>query len=207
MLIQSAMDIQVNQGRHVLFYLAKYMYKEDTEVTLEHNTETAWDHMRSRVIGAVEASYFQCGWSKHRNSRGVIFVNICLSGHDYRRLLKVDIGRLPPTSTNLFYNSHVDKCLGRHTQLKCLTMPEYFTYYVLAREMNNVEEFNNEGPQGMLSDYDYYGYNRSELIEHDERISKDIPIKCADNFKRRYKKRSSFRKLPFWRAHLYNQTQ
>lgn len=72
MLTQSSMDIQVNQGRNVMFYLAKYMSKVDSKVIVEHNMQNTKDHLRARVIGAAKAAYFLCGWSKHRNSRRVI---------------------------------------------------------------------------------------------------------------------------------------
>ncbi|KAL7322415.1 hypothetical protein PS15p_212035 [Mucor circinelloides] len=56
MLTQSSMDIQVNQDRDVMFYLAKYMSKVDSEVTVEHNMQNTKDHMRARVIDAAEAA-------------------------------------------------------------------------------------------------------------------------------------------------------
>lgn len=87
MLTQSSMDIQVNQGRNVMFYLAKYMSKVDSEVIVEYNMQNTKDHLRARVICAAEAAYFLCGWSKHRNSRRVIFINTSLEVHDVRRLL------------------------------------------------------------------------------------------------------------------------
>ncbi|CAO0793326.1 unnamed protein product [Mucor circinelloides] len=60
---------------------------EDSEVIVEHNMQNTKDHLRARVIGAAKAAYFLCGWSKHRNSRRVIFINTSLEGHDVRRLL------------------------------------------------------------------------------------------------------------------------
>lgn len=87
MLTQSSMDIQVNQGRDVMFYLAKYMSKVDSEVKVEHNMQNTKDHLRARAIGTAEAAYFLCGWSKHRKSRRVIFINTSMEGHNVRRLL------------------------------------------------------------------------------------------------------------------------
>ncbi|KAL7308323.1 hypothetical protein PS15m_012186 [Mucor circinelloides] len=62
MLTKSAMDIPINQGKDVLFYLVKYLSKVDSEVTLEHNMENTKDHMRgARVVGIVDAGYILCG--------------------------------------------------------------------------------------------------------------------------------------------------
>lgn len=183
MLTQSAMDIQVNQGKDGLFYLAKYLSKVDSEVTLEHNMENTKDRMRARVVGAVDAGYFLCGcWNKHCNSRGVIFINSCLPGHDERRLLKSNIGHLPPNSIKLFYNSHIDKYLNRHQQLQDLTLAEYFTYYILTQGMDTEEAFHNEGPADVIGNYDYRGYIRRAPTEHDPRIRMNLPKKCTEKF-------------------------
>ncbi|CEP11262.1 hypothetical protein [Parasitella parasitica] len=59
-LTRSAMDIQINQGNNVRFYLAKYLSKVDSDVELHHNMENTKDHMRGRVVGAIDAAYFLC---------------------------------------------------------------------------------------------------------------------------------------------------
>lgn len=69
-------------------------------------------------------------------------------------------------------------------------MPEYFTYYIIAQEMDTEDDFNNEDPPEVIGDYDYYDDNRPECAEHDNRIGMDLPLICTDKFHRRYKKRS-----------------
>ncbi|KAL7322416.1 hypothetical protein PS15p_212036 [Mucor circinelloides] len=99
----------------------------------------------------------------------------------------------------------MNKYLNRHQQLEALTMPEYFTYCIITQEMNTEDDFNNEGPPEMIGDYDYYSCNKPECTDNDNRIGMELPLICTVKFRRRYKKRSLHRKLPFWRTHLYNQ--
>lgn len=49
----------------------------------------------------------------------------------------------------------MNKYLNRHQQLEALTMPEYFTYYIITQEMDTEDDFNSEGPAEMIGDYDY----------------------------------------------------
>lgn len=87
----------------------------------------------NRVVGAVDAAYFLSGWSKHRSSRGTIFISMVFPGYDKRcQLLRRDLDRLPEDETDILYSilhtlknilSDIDKKTNH------LTMVEYFTVY------------------------------------------------------------------------------
>ncbi|KAG1324552.1 hypothetical protein G6F63_012542 [Rhizopus arrhizus] len=52
-------------NRKVLSYLAKYMSKADSDVHLHYHVETSQEHLKARMIGAVEAVYHICVWYLH----------------------------------------------------------------------------------------------------------------------------------------------
>ncbi|KAI7900368.1 uncharacterized protein BX663DRAFT_488564 [Cokeromyces recurvatus] len=137
-----AMDIQVNSGKDVLYYLAKYLSKVDSGVNLQFNMENMHDHMKDRIVSVVDAAYFLCDWNKHRCSRSVVYICTVLSGRDERRQIRRDLDRLDVADTNIYTNTHVQKYLNRHHQLGSLTMPEYFTLYKTAKEHDTSDELN-----------------------------------------------------------------
>ncbi|KAG0733804.1 hypothetical protein G6F57_012926 [Rhizopus arrhizus] len=64
-LLRVNMDTQINADRKVLSYLAKYMSKADSDVHLHYHVETSQEHLKARMIGAVEAVYHICVWYLH----------------------------------------------------------------------------------------------------------------------------------------------
>lgn len=57
-LAKSAMDIQINYSDGILFYLAKYLSKVDSEIPLHHHMQTQYARVRARTVGSVEVAYF-----------------------------------------------------------------------------------------------------------------------------------------------------
>ena len=64
--------------------------------------ETQKDHFSARQVGVIDAVYRLAGWSKHRSSRGTIFISCVYPGHDERRQLRHDIRDLAENDTNIF---------------------------------------------------------------------------------------------------------
>ncbi|KAG2228404.1 hypothetical protein INT48_003488, partial [Thamnidium elegans] len=143
-LTQAAMDIQINYSDGILFYLSKYLSKVDGDTPIHHHMETQHKHVRGRTVGSVEAAYFLCGWSKHRNSCGVIFISTNAPHKEQRKNLRPYLGDLPASSRNIYKKSHLDKYYIRHRQLERLTLPEYFTLFRLTVEQDLEEDFQNE---------------------------------------------------------------
>lgn len=205
-LTSAAMDIQINYSDGVLFYLSKYLTKLDDEVPLHHHMETQKDHLKGRVIGSVDAAYFLCGWNKHCNSRDVVFINITALGKEQRRNVTPLIASFPPNSTRIFTKTYIEKYFAHHRQLQHITLVEYFTLYRVSVEEDVDDEFENE----VLTSHSGLGelagsFYTIEAEEWDDRVDMSLPIYCTDATVRRYHKRDSARKLPFWRTHLYSQ--
>ncbi|KAI9269477.1 hypothetical protein EDC94DRAFT_581621 [Helicostylum pulchrum] len=55
-LAKSAMDIQINYSDGILFYLAKYLSKVDSEIPLHHHMQTQYARVRARTVGSVEVA-------------------------------------------------------------------------------------------------------------------------------------------------------
>lgn len=83
---QTNMDIQYNDGLQAVRYLANYMAKDDysTHVNIGkanqgYHQKSSFvkesEHLKSSIIGGVEATYDLLGWHKHGNSRNVICIN------------------------------------------------------------------------------------------------------------------------------------
>lgn len=121
---RTSMDIQYNDGPQAVRYLAKYLAKDDYEAKVllknvqQKNSgyykKTSFvsekDHYTTRIVGSVEAAYDVMGWHKHRNSRGVIFLNTNLVTQDTRRI-KNDIKDLDENTTEIYMRTHVGKLL------------------------------------------------------------------------------------------------
>lgn len=117
------MDIQYNDGPQAVRYLAKYLAKDayETKVALKsiHNVNSGHyrkpnlipekEHLATRIVGAIEATYDIMAWVKFNNSREVFFLNTNLISTDNFRRLKDDIKGLPEESEVLFPKSHIGK--------------------------------------------------------------------------------------------------
>lgn len=203
-LTKAAMDIQVNFGDGVLFYLSKYLTKVDADINLYHNMQSQKDHIKARSVGAVEAAYFLCGWNKHRNSRGIVFINTAAPHCEQRRNLRKHLHRLSPNSVDIFTKNHFEKYLDRYWQLYELTLPEYFILYRITYVQDFDDEFDNE-----VDTEEQFGertgdFHQAETLEYDNRVGLNLPVACTDKSGYRYIKRSLNRKLPFWRTHFYS---
>ncbi|CEP10308.1 hypothetical protein [Parasitella parasitica] len=186
-LVGTSMDMQVNFGNNVALYLSKYMSKNDTSASMEWGMENIQDHFRARVVGAVDAAYFLAGWSKHRSSRGTIYISVVFPGMDERRQLRRGLERLAADDENIFYPTHLEKYEARHRQTDHLTMVEYFTCYMITKEEDIEEEFADE--PDFFGFFDRDSINAMEETIFDERINKIIPIACTDALGRRYVRR------------------
>lgn len=82
---KSAMDIQLCFDDKVDIYLAKYLTKQDTQVTLTLGGQSTTDHFKSRKIGLVRVVYDLLGYHTHRNSIAVIFIDTTLPGSTEQR--------------------------------------------------------------------------------------------------------------------------
>lgn len=130
---RSNMDIQYNKGEAAVRYLAKYMAKNETEAMFEiinkgssgyyqiKKEKSMNEHFKSRIVGAVEATYDIMGWHKHRSSRSVAFIQTNLPGDD-RRLLKPDIKEIEPGSDKIFTRTHVGKLNMKHFEVTKLNL-------------------------------------------------------------------------------------
>lgn len=120
------MDIQYNRGNAAVRYLAKYMAKHESDTLFEIiNKSTSGnsykvkqeksdkEHYKSRIVGAVEASYDLMGWNKHYTSRAVIFLKTNLSQDD-RRALKQNIDTINPNSAKIWARTQVGKLYRMH---------------------------------------------------------------------------------------------
>lgn len=136
------MDIQYNDGPQAVRYLAKYMAKDDysTSVSFKnlgkpnqgHYQKSSYikesEHLKTRIVGAVEAVYDLQGWHKHSNSRNVIFIKTALRGHSSLRI-RDDVKSLPEDSEDIYTKSQVEiyeKRFGGDD----LTLPKFYCYYV-----------------------------------------------------------------------------
>lgn len=113
------MDIQYNRGNAAVRYLAKYMAKNEADTLFEivnkstsgshykvKQDKTSEEHYKSRIVGAVEASYDLMGWNKHFNSRAVIFLKTNISQDD-RKALKLNIKDLNPETDQIWARTQV----------------------------------------------------------------------------------------------------
>jgi len=130
------MDIQYNDGPQAVRYLAKYMAKDDysTLVYVGKNNQgyhqkssfvKETEHLKSRIIGAVEATYDLLGWHKHSNSRNVLFINTGLYGYDSLKI-RNDLNELPPDSEDVFAKEPIQKIYEKRDGAKKLTVPQFF---------------------------------------------------------------------------------
>ncbi|CEP09614.1 hypothetical protein [Parasitella parasitica] len=136
------MDIQYNDGPQAVRYLAKYMAKDDysTTVTFKnvgksnqgHYQKSAYvkesEHLKTRIVGAVEAVYDLLGWHKHSNSRNVLFLKTALIGHSSLRI-RDDIKQLPQDSEDIYAKTQIEIYENRDGA-KNLTLPEFFCFYI-----------------------------------------------------------------------------
>ncbi|KAG0180744.1 hypothetical protein DFQ28_002738, partial [Apophysomyces sp. BC1034] len=126
LLCRTNMDIQFNQGSHSASYLCKYVTKMDSifDATLSAGEENC-AHFHAHVVGSIEAVYDIFGWSKHKCSRDVIFLDTT-DPHHKRRMLHVNFqqqrGRQLLLRTKLEYY-----CARPHgIAFEELTYPQYF---------------------------------------------------------------------------------
>lgn len=138
---RTSMDIQYNCGPQAVRYLAKYLAKDDyqTKVMLKSIRKSGegyyqkssyisdTEHYKTRIVGAVEATYDIMGWHKHRNSRNVLFLNTGLINHDSRRL-RDDIKELDENSSDIFAKTHI-QIYEKRNGARTLTMPEFYCFY------------------------------------------------------------------------------
>ncbi|KAI8635866.1 hypothetical protein BD408DRAFT_322726, partial [Parasitella parasitica] len=91
-ILETHMDMQLNAGRQALYYLCKYMTKLDNQTkvfmnTANNNMDLIDVHLKTRVIGAVEAVYHIMGWHIKRFSTKVIYINTNMPNYDRRQLI------------------------------------------------------------------------------------------------------------------------
>lgn len=134
------MDIQYNDGPQAVKYLAKYLAKDDysTLVSLEKKGEQGYrqkssftkesDHLKARIISAVEATYDLLGRHKHANSRNVMFLNTGLYSYDSLRI-RSDFRDLSEDSEDLFAKTNV-MIYEEQNGADLLTLPQFFCFYV-----------------------------------------------------------------------------
>ncbi|KAL9552631.1 hypothetical protein MBANPS3_003665 [Mucor bainieri] len=147
------MDIQYNGGSQAICYLAKYMAKNDysTSVSFKGAGKSdqgyyqkigyvkGTDHLKTRIIGAVEATYNLLSLNKkHCNSRNVIFINTALFGFDSLCINYSDIHDLPEDSTDIFAKSQV-QVYEKRDGAKNLTMPEFYCFYIRTSRASDEE--------------------------------------------------------------------
>lgn len=140
---KSAMDIQICFDDKEDVYLAKYLTKQDSTVTIELGQQSTQEHFKSRKVGLVGAVYDLLGYHNHRNSLAVIYINTMLPGQDERRQLLplTSLERLPENSTRIFTRTHVQKYQDRPTYCADMSLIEYFTRYkVVLSEMDVLDD-------------------------------------------------------------------
>lgn len=192
------------------------MSKVDQTVDIEYGMETSVEHFKGRQIGAVDAAYMLAGWSKHRSSRGTIFISVVFPGKDERRLLKPKVATLPANSTDIFSPTHVQKYQFRHGQTHHLTLIEYMTLYKITKEEGieddeeeqNDDQEEGEGIDSNAADIDRETIDADEEEEIDERMGYPLtrPNSCTDSKGYRYTVRKRNR-LPLWLTHFYQQEE
>lgn len=176
-LLGVSMDIQINYSGRVMYYLAKYMSKVDTNINVQYGMEDAATHFAARQIGAIDAAYFLTGNNKHRSSRGTVYLSVVFPGHDERRQLRTRLDRLRSNDTNIFTPTHVQKYLNRHRQTFHLTFVEYFTCYLITKE----EDVDDDVEESVLlyGNLDRQSIGREEPTELNRNINKEIPSACT----------------------------
>ncbi|ORY97159.1 hypothetical protein BCR43DRAFT_438670 [Syncephalastrum racemosum] len=110
-LCRTHMNIQLNEGRSALYYLCKYMTKQDSTRTITlhpTNPDTPQHHFKTRIVGAVEACFDILSLHKHKSSTGVVYLNTNLPINE-RRLLRHDYLTLPSSSTNIYTKTQLGK--------------------------------------------------------------------------------------------------
>lgn len=167
-LLRVSMDILVNYTRSVIYYLAKCMSKVDQTVDVEYGMETQTQHFQARQIGAVDAAYMLAGWSKHRSSRGTIFISVAFPGRDERRLLKPKVAGLGADATDIFSPTHIEKYQARDRTTRHLTMVEYFCLYKIVQEEGVAEEEEIEVEEDSEEEED--------VIEEEEQLNDDTTL-------------------------------
>jgi hypothetical protein len=145
------MDIQYNDGPQAVRYLAKYMAKDDYSTSISFKNvgksnqgyyqKSSFvkesDHLKTRIIGAVEATYDLLGWHKHGNSRKVVFINTGLYNYDSLRISD-DIKELPEDSEDIYAKSHVHIYEKRYGAEE-LTLTQFFCFYIRESQIKDDE--------------------------------------------------------------------
>lgn len=172
---KASMDIQVNKGQQVMHYLAKYLIKFNTHMSMKFMMETSVEHFRGRKVGIVDAIYSILGYHNHQSSIGVIYIDTSLPGQEQRRQLKTAeaLARQP---RDFFTRAHVEKYQHRHQRLRNLNMMEYFTYYKVTKFLNEDNDMiagvSPEEEDPYVSTLDRQGYN-NQLCQQ-EQLEVDI---------------------------------
>ncbi|KAI9326530.1 hypothetical protein BD770DRAFT_416948 [Pilaira anomala] len=148
------------------------------------------DHIKARSVGAIEAAYFFCGWNKHINSLGIVFINTAAPHCKQRRNLRRHLHQLSSDSVDIFTKTHFDKYLDRHWQLSDLTLPEYYTLYRVSYAQNFDDELNNEVDTEEQFGEHTGDFSQPEVLEYDRRVGLNLPLACTDKSGYRYTKRS-----------------
>jgi hypothetical protein len=205
-LLESSMDIQLNNGKRALNYLAKYLTKQDLQTGVEfassdQQKRTAKFHFENRILGAVEAVYDIYGFRKHHTSVGCIFLNTNLP-HNDRRVLKKNIASLHPDSEDIFVERPIEKYLLRDRALHNLTYPQYFMFYNMCTTTEEAEQIYNQDLE-MDVDMDIEEVPEVEgetLMVQERGFNGPLPIQVKDRKGRKFRLRKRF---PIYRtAHL-----
>lgn len=117
------------------------------------------DHFRGRKVEIVEAVYDIIGYYKHQNNLDVLYVDTTMPHVKKRRQLKnADaLGRLDPTSTDIYTRTRVQKYQDRGVSVFHLTIKKYFKVYQLnysQQERRGEESENNEEELTYAGEFD-----------------------------------------------------
>lgn len=150
-MFRTNMDIQINLGNTALYYLAKYLSKAedlvDYHIVPHHyrpSDVTATDHYKSRVVGAIEASFLILGLHILHSSRNVIFVPTNLP-HDDQRGLRDDLATLEPTDEDIFARNLMEKYQDRENGDN-LTLILFVQYYNEVYDNNRKNTIKRQRP-------------------------------------------------------------
>ncbi|CEP08663.1 hypothetical protein, partial, partial [Parasitella parasitica] len=95
------------------------------------------EHLKTRIVGAIEATYDLLGWHKHSNSRSVVFLNTGLYSYDSLRV-RTDVKELNEDSEDIYAKTSVF-IYEKRDGAKKLTLPEFFCFYNRSSGDNNNE--------------------------------------------------------------------